>query len=551
MINLLGLNIVKPTNIKNTQSNSFKFALTDLKADTFEHSNTTINQLNTTCSINFTGKSNRLKEYKKITETLNQTAKNAQTALNNQLASDGWAGKTADAISILWNSKNRAKLVQADIDTYKEQVTELDCSIKEDKFNEKFKEMFDVDYNHSNIVRYNKKAKQFEAALTTECIAKFTEKKLAENIKTFDNISGKLQDISEIRPIPYATTGCMPYYNHVTTKDEIFENMENSLIEVLGDKKVLDKILASGGFTNETTSKENKYKLYGYLSKTIVEASKATAEKSLKDKTLSEIKEDYDNAYKKAFGTKNDIIARVDKYNASQQVGAACVKFVTGVILNALGPSSALASVAYGATTSVALDIADAATNNIDGDFNIKATAINAGLNGMCGGVNQSIVNKYASSVTSKILSTIGIKSTSKDVGSVLSKFVISEIVSKEGVKLPAYAVEAVTKSVVQTMVGIKTSEKSSGLTEKELENSIAVVSEAMIFLAAAKDNSKLNKNTDKSEMISLLNDHITKSMKNNTEFNNWLNKNKSAFEQLLNQLVTTELPKFNGKLKV
>ena len=100
-------------------------------------------------------------------------------------------------------------------------------------------------------------------------------------------------------------------------------------------------------------------------------------------------------------------------------------------------------------------------------------------------------------------------------------------------------------------MVGIKTSEKSSGLTEKELENSIAVVSEAMIFLAAAKDNGKLDKNVTQKEMVALLNDHILSSMKNNTEFNNWLNKNKSAFEQLLNQLVTTELPKFNGKLKV
>lgn len=481
MIHLFGLNINKSANVQNKYSSALRYSLRTLKADTFERSNLTENQSKTTtCPINFTGKSIRSKEYKRITETLNQTVENAQKSFDEQRASDGWAGKTSDAISILWNSKNRAKLVQADIDTYREQVSELDSSIKSNQFKDKFKEMFEVEYNPSNIANYRKNVQRFESALTADCIAKFTEEKLSKNIKLYEKTSGKLQDVSEVRPVPYATTGSIPYYTHVTTKDEIFETTENSLIEILGDKKVLDKVLSSCGLDSEKATKEDKYRVYGCLSKIIVETSKANAEKSLNGKTLSEVKEDYDKSYEKAFGTKNDIVARVDKYNASQKAGAACVKFVAGVVLNAIGPSSVLASLAYGAATSVAMDVADATTNDIDGDFDLKSTAINAGLNGVCGAVNQAIVNKYASGITSKILSAIGLDSSPKNVGTVIADFVIREIVSKEGVKLPAYAVEAIVKSVVQTMAGIKNSENKEVLNKDDMEHVMEVVSQSI-----------------------------------------------------------------------
>ena len=541
MIKIFGLNsIVKPENLQNNSNIGYRFALSNIKADSFERSNPS--EINATCPINFTGKSNRLKEYRKITNTLNQMADSAQTSLNNQIASDGWAGKTAETISILWNSKNRAKIVQEDINEYREQVTELDNSIKQDQFKDKFKEIFDIDYNHSNIVKYGRKSKQLENALITDCISKYTDEKLSKNLKIYNKLSGNLEDMSEYRAIPYGTTGCAPYYTHVTKKEEIFDNMEKSLVELLGDKKVLDKVLSSKGLDSEKASKEDKYRVYGHLSKFILESTKSSAQKTLKGQTLSQIKEDYDKAYETAFGTKNDIIARVDKYNASQKAGTACVKFVTGVVLNALGPSSVLASLAYSAATSVAVDIADAATNKIEGDFNLKATAINAGLNGISGAINQSIVNKYAGGVASKILESTTGKTTSKIVGSTLNNFVIKEIVSKEGVKLPAYAVEGIAKSVVQSMANIKTSKNDVYLSEKDMENSMLVVSEAMVYLAEAKNSGKLNKNTSQKEMVALLNEHISASMKDNQSFNNWLKKNNSAFQQMLIQLVKTEL---------
>lgn len=543
MINLIGLkSAIKPANVaQNISISAFGHINLSQKPDTFEHSNLS------TCPISFTGKSNRLKEYKKLTQELTQTAQIAQSSLNNQLAHDGWTGKTADAISAIWNSKNRATLVQSDIDSYKEHVEKLDKSIKTDTFKENFKEMFDVEYNHSNIVRYGKKSKQFETALASVSIANYTEEKLAKNIETYNKLSGKLQDVTELKTNYFAPSGSIPCYNQVTSKEEIFENMENSLAEILGGKNVLDKVLTSNGMNSEKASKEDKYKVYGYLSNFIVEASKSAAKEGLKGQTLSQIKEDYDKSYKKAFGTKNDIIARVDKYNASQKAGSDCIRFITGVILNTLGPSSVLANCVYSVATSVAMDVADAKTKDVDKDLNPKSVIINAGLNGACGAINQSIVNKYASAAAAKILSG---KQTSDSVGSTLANFVVKEIISKEGVKLPAYAVEAVVKSVVLTMAGLKPTEKGTGLTQKELENSMAVISEGMTYLATAKDNGKL-KNIQQKEMIALLNEHICASMKNDTEFSTWINKNKATYQELLNQLVKNELPKFEGKLKV
>ena len=463
MINFLGLkSVVKPAKtIPYNSIQCFRYQNLSQKPDTFERSNLS------TCPINFTGKSNRLKEYKKLTEDLNKTAQNAQESLNNQLATEGWSGKTADAISILWNSKNRATLVQSDIDNYKEQVTELNKSIKLDTFKDKFKEMFDTEYNHSNIARYNKKAKQYESALISDSIAKFTEEKLSKNLEIFNKNSGKLKDYNETKINTFAQTGSVPTYNHHSSKDEIFSNMEKSLVEIFGDKKVLDTLLFANGVDSEKDSKETKYEMYGKLSNFILESSKNSAQKSLKNQTLSQIKEDCDKSYQKAFGTKNDIIERVDKYNSSQKIGGACINFVANVVLNTLGPGSVLASCAYSAGKSVAMDIVNTKTKKIDRDLDIKSITINAGLSGVNGIINRIIVNEYASSVATKILAG---KTSSDNLGSKFVDFVVKEIISKEGVKLPAYTVEEITSAVVKKLTGIKKAQSNGKtLTPEEI----------------------------------------------------------------------------------
>ncbi len=378
MFNLVSLNI-PVRNIQNTPSQKVYGNLFVQKPDTFERSNT---NNNTTCPINFTGKSNRLKEYKKVADSLELTANNAQKALDGQLATDGWAGKTADAVSVLWNSKNRATIVQNDIDTYKAQVKDLNTSIKEDKFTEKFKDMFGIDYNHANIARYNKKAQQYEAAAVADCTAKYISGNLNEHIERYNKLSGNLSDITEYKTAPMITA-MMPCYTVSTSKETIFSEMENSLVKVLGDKKVLDSVLNAGGLDAKKATEEEKYKAYGFVAKFLVETSKETSKQTSKGQKLADIKADYQKSYEKAYGNKNDIQKRVDEYNRSQEIGAAFVRGVTrsalAIATTLMNPPAGFGKVIFNSAMTfgikVAVDGSDKLTNKIDNsqDFNSEA----------------------------------------------------------------------------------------------------------------------------------------------------------------------------------
>jgi len=353
--------------VKNDKERVFKTNPYVQKPDTFERS----------ANINFTGSSNRIKQYEKTTENLKTTGENAQASLNGQIAIDGWAGKVADRVSALWNSKNRAVLVQADIDTYNAQISDLKQSIKEKKFNEKFKEIFDVEYNHANIAKYDKKAKQFKLAVTSSVMADITSAKLSEDLKTFKENNGKLQDKTVMRVLPYAMTGSMPYYYETKTKENTLKKLENSLVSVLGSKEILNNTLKASGLNTENMSDEEKYSTYGIIAEFLVETTKETAKNCAKGKTIKELKEEYDNAYKKAYGTKNNIQARVDKYNRSQEIGAAAVRGVTRSAVSTLvmlaAPEAGLAKLAAKAATvmgvKVLVDGSDKLSNKVDDDL--------------------------------------------------------------------------------------------------------------------------------------------------------------------------------------
>ena len=229
MINLTPLNSFKSVkNTQNAQPQGLRYNSYVQKPDSFERS----------CPVNFTGSSNRLKQYGKVTDTLIQTGENAQTSLNGQLAANGWAGKVADKISGLWNSKNRAHLVQADINAYNAQMHELKDSIKQDKFKEKFKEIFEVDYVNANVSKYNKKAKQFEMAVTTKCMADITKSKLSKDLDVYNKADGELKNYQETSFNPYAPTGSIPLVTTNIPKETVFENLENALIDTLVSKEI-------------------------------------------------------------------------------------------------------------------------------------------------------------------------------------------------------------------------------------------------------------------------------------------------------------------------
>lgn len=373
MINLNALNAVKYiNNIKKEQpNNTFNRSMFVQKPDTFER----------VCNTNFTGKSGRLKEYNKMVNSLALTHENAQAALNGQLAMEGWAGKVADSVSVLWNSKNRATLVQSDLDVYKQQVDELKDSIKENKFTQKFKDIFGVEYNNKALEQYNKKAVDFKKALVASCMADMTSSKLKESLETYDNSNAKLQNRIIRKSVPMASTGAIPYVVEQVSADDVFNKMENDLVDVIGSKELLDGVLTSRGFDTKNTTKEEKYVAYGLIASYLTETANLTAKKMTKGMSLEELKDDYENAYHKAYGTKNNITERVDKYNRSQEIGAAAVRGAVRSGLYALmmipAPASGVAKlVASSAATfaaKVVVDGTDKASSDVNNSFDTKA----------------------------------------------------------------------------------------------------------------------------------------------------------------------------------
>lgn len=292
MINLSALSAIKSSNNiqKVNSDNSFRYSTIVQKPDTFER----------TCPVNFTGGSNKSKQYEKTTETLKTIGQNAQLSLDGHLASEGWAGKVADSVSVLWNSKNRAVLVQKDIDTYNQQIDDLKKSIKDKKFPEKFQEIFGVEYKNSNITKYNKKVKQFKLAVTTQAMSDIVSKKLSEDLTVFKENNGKLQDKVEKKINYYATTGSVPYLYHTTPKEQIFENMEKSLVSIIGSKETLDNTLKASGMDTEKMSMEEKYNAYGVMAEFLDETMKTTAKNVRAGKTLQELQKEYDDSYEHA-----------------------------------------------------------------------------------------------------------------------------------------------------------------------------------------------------------------------------------------------------------
>ena len=341
------------------------------KPDTFERNT----------NVTFTGKSNRIKQYTKTAETLLDAGKNAQLSLNGQLASEGWAGRVADTVSALWASNNRAHLVQEDIENYNTQIADLKNSINNGNFKEKFKETFGVEYNQSNIRNFEKTAKHFNMAITTKSVSDIVSAKLEDDITIYDENKGELKDLVKRVPNYFANTGSVPYFDKTTKKEDILKNMEDDLVSIVGSKETLESTLKASGMDTEKMSDQERYNAYGLMTKFLIETTKQTSINLSKGKNIKELKKEYDDAYVKAYGTKNHIQERVDKYNRSQIIGAAAVRGATRSALGALvmltAPEAGFAKlVAKSAATmgiKILVDSSDKATAKSDDIFDSKA----------------------------------------------------------------------------------------------------------------------------------------------------------------------------------
>lgn len=325
--------------------------------------------------INFTGKKeDKTKKYEDVVKTLTLFSNNAEKSFEKQYKEDGFFAKSVDAISVLWLSQNRSKVVKQDLDTYNKHIEELNQSIKKGNFEQKFEEIFKVKYEQENIDKFNEANDRLILASTTKYMSDTVNEKLKNDLKIAKDLNGELKDHVTKTFIPMAPTGSIPYIYTKTPEKTVFENMEKAITDAVGGKDALSGMLESQNLKADATQKD-KYRAYYNIAKFLTDTSKMTAEKCCKGKTQKELKKDYDEAYLKAFGKKNDIQKRVDNYNRSQQIGSSMLQCgvenpVRLALLGLFKLTNPLATIPLSVALGYGLDLLENATDKVkENDF--------------------------------------------------------------------------------------------------------------------------------------------------------------------------------------
>ncbi len=332
----------------------------------------------------------------------------AVASFNTQMKKDGWAGDVADGISKLWNNNlwnatgNTASMVKDDLKKYRTQTAELKASISAQDFPQKFQQIYKINYNEQNIKAFNtteKKVKQVATAITT---AKAVQSAFDLPLKQFNDNFGLYKDHVEIL---HGSTGTM---ERRIPKEMLLKGLRGKVEEMVGGVKGVEQIAKQSNIDLSKLSDADKYKFYGKIAQQLVNASKDAEKRALNGKPFEYYEKQYDAAYTKAFGNKNNIQKRVAKYNMSQEVGASAVKsgvqtiVVVGstiAITASGGTATPLVVAGISGAASVAIDVSDKATNGIKGDVKksmpdiLKSGAIDAAFTYAGGNVAKSITH--------------------------------------------------------------------------------------------------------------------------------------------------------------
>lgn len=301
-------------------------------------------------------------EYSNTIKTLSSMHDKAKDAFDSQIAADGWSGKLVDKLSALWFSKNRASLVKNDLIKFDNQVKALDTAAKKGNFRAKFKETFGVDFNRDLIDKYEQVSKKNTLVVISSELAAKTEEKLKPYISYFEENSKYLTPKShnEKSQIKFAEA------------DKKFDEFEMNISDFFGGK---DNLYSNTVFQKEHYSelpKEDKAEILSQIAEQLIEGANSTAKEFRGGKKDEQLQKEYDEAFKKAFGSKNDIVKRVDKYVRSQQIGAVFIR--DSILAGAIGATIATSGTAYPALVGsgvtfvgcAGLDMSEYLTNNVD-----------------------------------------------------------------------------------------------------------------------------------------------------------------------------------------
>ena len=300
-----------------------------------------------------------------VISTMNAKYNAAQESFNSQMDKDGWAADFADAFAHIWNNDlwettgNTASMVRRDLTSYKNQITELDAARKNGNFEAKFKETFGVEYSQEKVKNYNQKREKYvevaslAAALRTlsacENEIDIGYRREAQRRVDLGSTEGAMHYPDGT---PFTKAGEIESYDETATKKRYLEDLLN---------------LEKGALKDVESSEINT--MFSDLKSKL----KAQYEKASGGKSLNEYQKEMQEAYEGAYGTENDIMARVEQYNMSQEAGGAAVKSVAKIagaivvtVVSAGTASPALVGAIGAAGVSFAVDATDMMSNNVD-----------------------------------------------------------------------------------------------------------------------------------------------------------------------------------------
>lgn len=360
---------------------------------------------------------------------------------NEQLKKDGFAGDVADGISYIWNNPvgealgiatgNTAKEVRADLSNFAMKINMLEEAAQTNNFEAEFEKQFGRQYEKAKVDKLIEAKEKLSTAAATVTLSDMAEQKLGR----FASV-GRLPDafLNTMDVMPKG--GCISSpgsRNQPEVSYEDFRQLQSNLEEFLGEKslreietsyltKQMQSDLSSGKVPKTTLSDSEKYRLYCRVSSSLVDQFKDAKEKALDGKTLDEYAKNYNDSFDGVFGKENNVLKKVSEYIDSQETGAAVIKGATeavivvggtAIIVVSGGTATPLVSAGLAAGASAIVDFADKASNDVDGDIDLKAISKKALVNG---------VLTFVGGKTSKYISA---KIGSSVVGSKFSESVI------------------------------------------------------------------------------------------------------------------------------
>ena len=420
-------------------------------------------------------------EFSNTINTLTTMHDKARKSFNEQVALDGWSGKFADKISVLWGSKNRASLVNQDLKTFSQNINKLDKAAQSGNFRNEFREIFGVDFDKDAVDNFQKISENRTLIQASNKIAVETNKKLGSYVSYFDKKADYLS------PDKFSDNNHKKFEEARVKLGEFKKNLSS----VIGGENSLKELASAENKDFEKLTNEEKAKLYLQISKQLITASQETAKGIRGNKTDKEIQKEYDEAYTKAYGSDNDIVKRVDKYIRSQQVGAMLVR--DSLLAGVIGASIALTGTSYPITMgsgitlagNIGLDFSEYLTNNTDNKIDLSKKEVKiilkdaaiTGLEYMAGSALYEVIPmaNTASSLVNGALNTartLGIELSTAFVAEYArtGKWATEQIDPKTFIKtvLATYAIEELTRISLSTET--KTVGKKHTIPQKTME---------------------------------------------------------------------------------